>query len=95
MSYCRRGLDGSDVYIYPAVDYIVCDRCSLHGGSTHQERDAAGMLEHALEHRAAGHHVPDAAVERLRREAEPDRDADSPEERLGDWLSDRAKDGEG
>jgi hypothetical protein len=81
MSYCRKEPGVSDVYVYTDGEQIICSDCSLtelpphreppygDGIAKHIERTAAGMLRHLLgAHIAAGHLVPAAAIERLRRE---------------------------
>jgi hypothetical protein len=84
MSYARKGLDGSEVYVYaswrgrqtPAPDVWICHDCALAGaipaGEAHLYCSTPhAMLTHLMRHRDAGHTVPDAAIERLRREAKP------------------------
>lgn len=68
MSYARKGLDGSDVYVYPTGGPIVCHECPF-SGDNHEELSPAGMLDHMRRHREAGHTVPQAAIDRLTREA--------------------------
>ncbi len=67
MSYCR--FSDGDVYMYPHIDgYIECCFCSLAQPDGyrlqhfHNHKDALG---HLLEHRKAGHHVPQYAIDRL------------------------------
>jgi hypothetical protein len=85
VSYCRFWWDDSDVYVYADVSGgITCCACGLAGSSVNVETPAE-MLAHLLEHRAAGHTVPEHALEALREEAGlplecPDRD----------WLSEQA-----
>lgn len=73
MSYCRWGPD-SDVYVYPAGhgnrDLIVCCGCALRGDDDDDVAETPQqMIAHLDRHVAAGHKVPEAAFERLRREA--------------------------
>lgn len=64
MSYARFSRD-SDVYVYESVGGgFVCDDCALHEKRTVLDTPAA-MIVHLLEHRAAGHAVPDAALNGL------------------------------
>lgn len=72
MSYCRfawRCEDGrpSDVYVYGSEDGLVCCGCRLDDRWEHD--DNAGMVAHLLEHRRAGHAVPQHALDELREEA--------------------------
>lgn len=60
MSYCRAGLDGSDVYIYTNGDQIICVDCDTR----------LSCAEHMLQHIAdEGHRIPKYAEHRLRIEA--------------------------
>jgi hypothetical protein len=68
MAYCRFGRD-SDVYVFETEGGIECCRCSLAGG-TFEAGGAAEMIEHLLEHRTAGHAVPDEALVELREDLE-------------------------
>jgi hypothetical protein len=68
MSYCRFGRD-SDVYVYEVEGGVECCRCGLNEGRWFRARDAAEMMEHLLAHRAAGHRVPEEALEELREDA--------------------------
>lgn len=74
MSYCKRGLDGSQVYMYPSGSTpssespIVCQYCALQLIGDVWLPTHAAAIAHLLEHRDAGHTVPDAAIDRLRRE---------------------------
>ena len=63
MSYCRRGEDGSDVYVYDCGDGIICHACSL-GEDAVLSRTQ--MVAHLEKHRRAGHSVPEYATNRLR-----------------------------
>jgi|GEM_PF-1786803 len=70
MSYCRFWWDGSDVYVFESERGIECCGCKLPDhppGFTVQTPEE--MIEHLMEHRAAGHTVPEYALEELRREA--------------------------
>lgn len=69
MSYARKNGVDSDVYVYQTLtpDWR-CHECLL-GSQTFVARAPAEMLDHLQAHRAAGHRVPDAAIERLTREA--------------------------
>jgi hypothetical protein len=79
MSYCRLLLDGSDVYMYPTgstpsiQEPIVCQWCKLQPSGDYLAHSHQSALEHLIEHRHAGHNVPDEALIRLRREANADR----------------------
>jgi hypothetical protein len=76
MSYARKGLDGSEVYVYSTAlpgeagaRELVCADCSLLNVSHHHEDSAAGMVAHLLAHRDEGHNVPQSAIDRLLGEA--------------------------
>jgi hypothetical protein len=97
MSYARKGLNGSDVYVYrtglpSSPCELICADCALLTVSHHTEEIEAGMLAHLAQHTAAGHHVPPAAIDRLTRESGEVHDLDSPDEMRGDYLRDLAKD---
>lgn len=65
MSYARKGLDGSDVYVYATGYDWVCHGCSLVGaGNVHCDAPS-DMLTHLAIHVARGDHVPRAATDRL------------------------------
>jgi len=68
MAYCRFGRD-SDVYVYEGEHGIECCRCRLLDVAFFTAAGPAGMMEHLLAHRAAGHRVPDGALRELRDEA--------------------------
>lgn len=79
MSYARMGADGSDVYVYVSQisngDPVwVCCFCRLMLADNGFDREwfpsEDKMVAHLLEHRAAGHTVPQYAIDRLQREAE-------------------------
>lgn len=88
MSYCRFWWDQSQVYVYADFSgHITCCSCALSEGDFRAAGPEA-MIQHLMEHRAAGHHVPDYALERLREEAGlplefPDRDF---EREHAEWL---------
>lgn len=65
MSYCR--FSEGDVYMYPSEEGIECCLCLLAPPwlTLQTERDA---LAHLLAHRAAGHTVPQHAIDRLQEE---------------------------
>ncbi len=66
MSFARFGADGSDVYLFEnAGGWLECCGCALPTHSSYRTRDVAAFLAHLDEHRAAGHHVPAAASERV------------------------------
>jgi hypothetical protein len=69
MAYCRFTRD-SDVYVFETESGIECCRCRLVGG-TFAAGGPAQMIGHLLEHRAAGHAVPDEALRELREDLEP------------------------
>lgn len=74
MSYARFGPD-SDVYVFPTGDgegttWITCQHCSLMHAAAELDDDyiapdATLMLIHLKAHQAAGHKVPQAALDRL------------------------------
>jgi len=75
VAYCRFGKD-SDVYVFQAEDgsYICCG-CDFDGGPVPNEgyglafSSPGQLLKHLLAHQAAGHQVPEKALERLAEEA--------------------------
>jgi hypothetical protein len=69
VSYARKGLEGSDVYVWTNGPLWFCQECDLLTGGTYECRSAAAMLAHMRDHRAAGHAVPDAALARLEGES--------------------------
>ena len=88
MSYCRFGED-SDVYMLANLFCgVTCCSCRLNpmeGGFWNASQGFLSpqeALEHLQEHKAAGHLVPQYAIERLRCEAEESEDVEyaSPEE---------------
>ncbi len=69
MSYCRfhrdwPGIPDSDVYVYEHVDgWFECCMCRLREANDDHCADTPGqMVEHLLEHRRAGHAVPEYAL---------------------------------
>lgn len=76
MSYARKGLDGSDVYVYSDGEIYICHECLLLPATSlvetgferqHSFEPYPGdMIVHLEKHRAAGHTVPESAIERLR-----------------------------
>lgn len=67
MSYCR--FSDGDVYVFPRVDdRIECCWCKLAGRDNVLLDDERAAIDHLLEHRAAGHEVPQYAIERLENE---------------------------
>lgn len=70
MSYARKGLDGSHVYVFPTGRSIICHECSLEPDAASVEcRTPDEMLGHLAHHLAIGETVPRAAIERLVRES--------------------------
>ena len=65
MSYARKGLDGSDVYVYATGYDWVCHDCSLVGAGNVHCDSPSDMLVHLEVHTAPGEHVPRAATARL------------------------------
>lgn len=77
MSYARKGLDGSQIYLYATGDLnqepgkeapLVCQHCLLQPSGDSLAFSRSSALAHLQEHRAAGHVVPEAALARLERE---------------------------
>jgi len=65
LSVCRFS-DGSDVYVYYSVyGGLECCGCRLAGGAAFNAADEQSMIAHLEKHIAAGHKVPDQAVEEL------------------------------
>lgn len=85
MSYCRFWWNDSDVYVFASVyGGIECCGCKLEGDLTVNTPEE--MIEHLMEHREAGHTVPEFALERLREEA------GLPLQHPGrDWLKEQAE----
>jgi len=79
MRYCRFWWDGSDVYVFENTDdQIECCACllcpsdrpeNLMGVESFRCKTAAEMIVHLEQHRAAGHTVPDYAIEELNKKA--------------------------
>ena len=69
MSYARFGPD-SDVYVFADIDggYRCCFCAFSRSGPSFRCDTAAEMIEHLREHRAAGHTVPEDAIEELQGE---------------------------
>lgn len=69
VAFCRFGAT-SDVYVFEADDdRFICCRCALREQGDTTTPDQAGMIAHLLAHRAAGHRVPEDALDTLRAEA--------------------------
>ncbi len=69
MAYCRKGID-SDVYVFQSLvfGHLECLGCSLSEDVNFgyfESHSPLEMIEHLLEHRNAGHLVPQRAIERL------------------------------
>ena len=69
MSYCRFGYDGSEVYVYSGADGIVCCGCRLDPIEQTTFELHSEMIAHLLEHRKAGHVVPQYAIDTLLEES--------------------------
>lgn len=65
MSYAKKGLDGSDVYVYATGYDWICQECPLVGAGNVHCDSPSDMLRHLAAHQARGHHVPRAAFARL------------------------------
>jgi hypothetical protein len=79
--YCRFG-DDSNVYLHEVHGEIVCAFCTLDPdyADVHlADPDDAG--DHLLEHRRAGHRVPQEAMSKLQLEAEETSQPSSPNKR--------------
>ena len=73
MSYCRKNMADSDVYVYRHETGITCNGCDLRGGYDIICVDTPGeMLDHLLDHTERGDMVPERATERLQREKDED-----------------------
>ena len=69
MSYAR--FSEGDVYVYDSGKTITCSACRLIGDGFSFDMicdTPAQMLAHPEQHIAAGHHVPERAIERLKEE---------------------------
>jgi hypothetical protein len=64
MAYCRFGRD-SDVYVFDVEGGVECCRCRLQEGRWFRAKTHPEMIEHLQAHRAAGHRVPDEALQEL------------------------------
>lgn len=68
MSYCRRS-EGADAYLYGGDDGFTCSYCKLRTETTGDPDvhlpDRRAALAHLNEHIAAGHNIPDSAIDRL------------------------------
>lgn len=70
MSYARKGLDGSHVYVFGDGKRLHCHECSLDPTGGHFiSHSPDAMLGHLARHVAIGEVVPAAAIARLVREA--------------------------
>ena len=73
MAYARWGCDGSDVYVFMDVSGgFTCCGCDLVSEPRSNFATKGEMVEHLLAHRAAGHTVPEYAIENIRNETEED-----------------------
>ena len=82
MAFCRWKAGESDLYVFEAEEnQFICCKCPLLERGDTVTADQAGMVAHLLEHRAAGHLVPEDALEDLRAEAA---EMDRPAARDGD-----------
>lgn len=71
MTYCNFGGD-SDVSVFRDTDVtlaIWCDWCKLTGPIGFIALSKQEMIDHLLEHRKAGHKVPEYAIQKLKEEA--------------------------
>lgn len=66
MSYCR--FNEGDVYVYESDQGIECCGCAFGGSKTFAT--PADTVAHLMEHRAAGHDVPQSAIDELQAEAD-------------------------
>jgi len=58
MSLCRRGCDGSDIYIYECGDKFCCDTCNLNNGEDTFAFQFKEGIEHIRLHLQNGDKVP-------------------------------------
>jgi len=66
MSYCRRGWDGSDLYMFEHVDgFIECSGCAFDDPWIVVLNSVDEALDHVAKHRAARHGVPDGLEEQI------------------------------
>jgi hypothetical protein len=69
MSYCRFAWDNSDVYVFGiGNNEFQCCGCLLQEHSSFYCNGQEAMIKHLLEHRKAGHVVPQHAIDRLKEE---------------------------
>jgi hypothetical protein len=93
VSYARKGLDGSDVYVFATGDDWVCHECSLARAGDVRCDTPLMMLTHLQAHIDCGHTVPAAALERLHSDdnAEPDSERTRDDAHLLDLERERTK----
>ncbi len=69
MSYCRRGWDGSDVYMYWSDgDFVCCSGCEFDDPWIVQLNSMDEVIEHIKKHIRAGHNVPLGLEESIKAE---------------------------
>lgn len=68
MSYARFAESGSDVYVYPTGERLICAGCSISSRGEYTTFDRTLMLLHLFMHRSCGDTVPQHAIDRLRAE---------------------------
>jgi hypothetical protein len=89
VSYCRFGWNGSDVYVYESAEGICCCGCWLSEESVYFDTPEL-TIEHLIEHRKAGHFVPEYAIAELWQEIEGAKDPVRPEpeeiKKAHDWM---------
>jgi hypothetical protein len=69
MSYCRRGWDGNQLYVYWHTDgFIECSGCEFDDPWIVSLHSVDEAIEHVAKHRAAGHVVPDGLEDDIRAE---------------------------
>jgi hypothetical protein len=69
MRFVQFGPGGSEVYLFEhARGYVTCWSCRLvgHEGGSYDTTDLTAMLAHLIDHRAAGHRIPEWLAEDLR-----------------------------
>ena len=68
MSYARKNLTDSDVYVWSDGVCYVCQDCDINGIVNYVVYYPREMLDHLLTHRENNYKVPEAAINRLKKE---------------------------
>lgn len=64
MSICRRGCDGSDIYLYEHCDdFICCHECNINDGESFKIKTDKEAIEHIKSHINNNDKVPQHAID--------------------------------